>query len=204
MYRFLALSVLALSYACGQQQVAVDPAAEYQISAQTACDSADISTLPERASIEVPYVEEEPNYCGPASLSMVMGFYGKSVDQSTIGSDIVGEKGVTIDNLVDKAQSYGFDAFTGSCQFNGLLGFLAEGKPVIARVLSNEGTNGHFIVVTGYDNSLGVLYVNDPAQPNRLTVTFDEFSEMWNITTLGDNNSANIVIIVSPTNLPTN
>ena len=200
MYKFFAISILFLSYACGQGGAAVDQASVYQISTQGACNNIDVTMLPEKAFLDVPYVRQDTHYCGPAALSMVMGYYGDNIDQHTIGSDIVDEQGATTQELIAKANVYGFDAFTGACQFKGLLGFLAEGKPVIARVLSARGTNGHFIVVTGYDNSLGVMYINDPAQPDRLTIPFDEFLESWNITSLADNNSDNLVIILSPAN----
>ena len=198
MYKLLTILLLFLSYACGQT-ASTDQADVYQVSAEAACNNIDVTALPEKAFINVPYVQQDTSYCGPASLSMVMGYYGDNVEQHVIGADIVDKDGATIYELTTKAKEFGFDAYSGACQFNGLLEFIAEGKPVIARILSAHGTNGHFIVVTGYDNSLGIIYINDPAQPERLTLTFDEFLGLWNITSLEDKNSTDLVIILSPT-----
>lgn len=200
MYKLLAILSLCLVYACGQATSTETPAT-YQSSSlaiEEACNNVDVTSIPEKVIMEVPYVEQEVAYCGPASFSMVMGYYGQNVDQYSIGSDITTVEGAKLRDLVHKANELGFDVFTGTCQFNAMLGLVAEGTPVIARVLSKNGGNGHFIVVTGYDNSLGIVYVNDPAQPERLTLTFDEFQNIWNISTLGAENSNDLIIILSP------
>jgi len=202
MKKLFAFSVLILLYACGNvgggnTAISIEEAS-YQTSVEASCNSADVAMIPEKAFIDVPYVSQDPNYCGPASLSMVMGYYDDTIDQRSIGYDIVDSEGVTMDELIRKAKGYGFNAFSGTCQFNGLLKLLAENQPVIVRILSDDGTNGHFIVVTGYDNSLGIVYVNDPAQSYRTSISFDEFYGLWNITNLENNNSKDMIIMLSP------
>ncbi|MEI6092432.1 MAG: C39 family peptidase, partial [bacterium] len=125
------------------------------------------------------------------------GYY---VEQHVLGEGIVGDKGSSSFDLVAKANDYKFDGSVINCSLSGLLNFLSEGKPVIARILNDAGNSGHFVVVTGYDQSLGLIYINDPDQPYRKSVYIDKFESLWNITSLGDNNnSSNLLVLVYPT-----
>jgi len=184
-----------LSYSCGSSVLSGQNA-----SAQASCKYVDIDTLPEKFELTVPYVKQDVNYCGPASLSMVMAYYGLTVDQHDIGKGIVDEDGTSTIDLVNRAGDYGFNAGMANCEFNSVLSLLSESKPVILRILNDLGDNAHFIVATGYDRTQGLLYLNDPDRPNRKTETFDHIKSLWNITTLDPtNNSENLLILVKPT-----
>jgi ABC-type bacteriocin/lantibiotic exporter with double-glycine peptidase domain len=197
LYKLLALSVLTLSCACGNMSSGGQDS--YTNSIEAACSYVDISTLPASVDLKVPYVKQAVNYCGPASVAMIMEYYGLAADQYTIGADIVDEAGTTASELIDKSEERGFTGTVVNCQLNGLLGLLAEGKPVIARVLNDMGTGGHFIVVTGYDRTSSLIFLNDPDQPYRRAESFEEFSRIWDVTTLGEGkNSTNVAIVLSP------
>jgi len=121
------------------------------------------------------------------------------VDQLDIGADIVGESGVTTGSLIEKADEYGFEAHVYSCKFESLLYFLTRGKPVIARVINNLGTNGHFVTVIGYDMESRILFVNDPGDYDVTEISFNDFQDIWNIDSLSDkNNSWNQMVLITP------
>jgi ABC-type bacteriocin/lantibiotic exporter with double-glycine peptidase domain len=168
-------------------------------STQAECKFVDTTTLKQSVDLAVPYTEQEPNFCGPASMEMVLRYYGKNVDQTTIGSDIVGSKGVGSEQLSQKAIDMGFSVVDESCGINNLLGSLDAGDPVIVRVLNNSGDNGHFMVVVGYDQKTKKVYLNDPANPDNTEMLFDDFERIWNITTLGPtNNSSYFMMVITP------
>lgn len=191
LYKVLPLLLLVFSYACGNSV--------YYGSSQATCKYVDIETIPESIYLDVTYIKQQPNYCGPASLSMLMSYYGYYVDQETLGSDIVGDSGVSSFDLIAKAKEYMFNGGVIECSLSGVLSILAEGKPVIARISNNAGTGGHFVVLTGYDKVANLIYLNDPDQPYRRYASIEEFERLWNITNLTDGeNSSNLIIFIYP------
>jgi ABC-type bacteriocin/lantibiotic exporter with double-glycine peptidase domain len=197
LYKLLALSALMLSCACGSMSPGGQDS--YTSSIEAACSYVDINTLPAYVDLQVPYVKQAVNYCGPAAVTMIMEYYGYAADQYTIGADIVDEGGTTARELIEKSEDRGFVGSVVNCQLGGLLGLLAEGKPVITRILNDLGTGGHFVVVTGYDRTSNLIYLNDPDQPYRKAESFEEFSRLWNVKNLGEgSNSENMAIVLSP------
>jgi hypothetical protein len=148
--------------------------------------------------LNVPYIAQEPDYCGPASAAMVLGYMGSSITQDEIGAGIVGSSGIDPLQLRDRVAVLGYNMSIVSCGFNNLLSLLGEGKPVIVRILNNKKDNGHYVVVTGYDMVQKIIYVNDPEDIDRKSISFDNFRNLWDINTLGtDYNSYNLMLIIS-------
>ena len=132
--------------------------------------------------------------CSPTSVSMLLDYYGKSVD---------------VYDVIDEAQHqpsglYGvWPANIWAASRRGLMGYLLHvpswetarelldaGYPLIASVRYDEGelrngaarkTNGHLLVVRGYENHR--VWVNDPAADcdGQVARTYDlsEFCTVW-------------------------
>ncbi len=163
------------------------------------CRYVDVSSLKQKVTLDVPYVEQLPNYCGPASLEMIYSYYGTDIDQKEIGSGIIGPQGVAADQLAQVSLDMGYDVTKEYCGMNDLLASLDNGNPVLVRVINNSGTNGHFMVVTGYDMQEKVIYINDPSSSRNDEMSFQDFDSIWNITTLpAGNNSSRLMIIIVP------
>lgn len=194
---FLTLSFLGI-YACGYDQSYTSSQDSYSRFIGTSCEQENASYLPENIKLNVPYLAQDYNYCGPASLSMVMQHYGFNISQEDIGQGIVAQKGITTSNLVKRAEAYGFSAYVSSCSFYGLLSVVAQGNPVIVRTINSTGNNGHFIVVTGYDMQLGLVYINDPDKPYKSYDSFEDFQRIWDIKDLGEENSYNLSLVFYP------
>ena len=194
--RLLLVSIVLLSLiSCGRAPHNVgsgDPAA------QAECRFVDTNLLKQKVFLNVPYTQQEPNYCGPASLEMIFKYYGKDLDQLIIGEDMVGPKGVGSGQLAQKALDMGFNVVNQYCGISSLLEALDTGIPVIVRVLNNFGDNGHFMVVVGYDIRRKKIYLNDPADPQNTDIRFDDFEDIWNITTLDSNNSSYFMMVITP------
>jgi len=189
------LSLVFILASCGRTPSAVIGGSDSSAS----CKYVDVASLKQKISIDVPYVEQLPNYCGPASLEMVLRYYGTKTDQQQIGAGIVESNGVSASALEQVAIDMGYDATEEYCGLNNLLDSLSAGVPVLVRVINNTGTNGHFMVVTGYDLTQEILYINDPASPTNEKISFKDFDTIWNITTLASyNNSSRLMIIVVP------
>jgi hypothetical protein len=179
---------------------AQEPEYTFEDALMASCANTDITTLPAIVKLNVPYVRQDPYYCGPASLEMILEYYGLfGIDQSAIGKDIMQDGvGTTTDQLISKAKGYGFYAARATCQFEGMLSIIADGRPLMVRIINSAGTNGHIIVVTGYDVSEQLVYINDPAQRGNTSMTFDEFKTKWDIQTLEENSGQNLVMMATP------
>jgi hypothetical protein len=102
----------------------------------------------------VPFVLQDKNYCGPASLAMVMAFAGKAVPVDTLASQVYtpGKSGTLQVDLLGSARRNGLMAV----EIHGLPALLHEihaGHPVVT--FENLGLSWypkwHYAVAYGYD-----------------------------------------------------
>ena len=128
----------------------------------------------------VPFVLQKSQYCGPASLSSVLAYYGEDVDQDTIGKSVYHPRlqGSLITDLEDYARKRGFQAKTGIGTVDEIRGFILSDRPVI--VLVDLGfwviSKPHYLVVYGFKED-GFLAHNgfEKAQWYRS----GEFEKIW-------------------------
>jgi len=103
----------------------------------------------------VPFIRQESQFCGPASLASVMRFYGVPENQETIGAAVYSEKlqGALITDLERYARQKGFETKSGQGTVEELKKELDRSRPVI--VLVDLGfwvvSKPHYLVVIGYD-----------------------------------------------------
>lgn len=130
------------------------------------------------------------NNCGPASLSMVLSYFGINETQVKLGQDLrpyqnpLGDnddKSVTLEEMAEKAREYGLVAFrrpNGDIEKIKL--FVTYDIPVIARTWTKVNEDiGHYRVVKGYDDSKGQIIQDDSLQNKNLWFTYDEFNQLW-------------------------
>ncbi len=129
---------------------------------------------------DVPFVMQDSQYCGPASLSSVLAHYGDPLDQKTIGKAVYSPKlqGALITDLENYSRERGFQTKIGRGWSVDIKEFLSEGKPVI--VLVDLGfwvmSKPHYLVVYGY-NEQGFLAHNG-FKASQLYL-YKEFDEIW-------------------------
>lgn len=103
----------------------------------------------------VPFIKQDSQFCGPASLAAVMTFHGSPVDQKAVGAVVYNEKlqGALITDLERYARDAGFETKSGRGTEEGLKAQIDRGRPVI--VLVDLGfwvvSKPHYLVVYGYD-----------------------------------------------------
>lgn len=112
------------------------------------------------------------NYCGPANLSMALTFWGWEGNRDVVGSAVktnTDDKNVMPYELQDfvSSQGYGMIIRLGG-EIDLLQRLVAAGFPVMAEkgyytydMTGRYGWLGHYQFVTGYDQSKGVLVVQD-------------------------------------------
>ena len=118
--------------------------------------------------------------CGPTSLSMVLGFYGKG-DPRVLVTDLYNISGCTRENgtghdgLARAAKQYGMSNAQWHYSVNQdfCRQKLKEGKPLICHV------KGHYVVMKGMDSN-GNVILNDPAWNGvERTMSWSDFVAWW-------------------------
>ncbi len=105
---------------------------------------------------------QTPGFCGPASLKMVMDYYGVSVSETEIAkvAGATQEKGTSIGGLIKAAKHFGFNALLKrNSSLVDLSYFIKKKIPVIVDWFSED--DGHYSVVVDVDKNNVVLM--DPA-----------------------------------------
>lgn len=130
----------------------------------------------------VPFVAQEAYQCGPASLAMVLRYWGAEADATEIGRELYlpSARGVLNLELEFHARRRGFrtEAFHGSLER--VKDELRRGRPLI--VFQDLGVGPvsipHFAVLVGYDDRAGVVVLHSGATPFRV-VSVADFLRSW-------------------------
>lgn len=138
------------------------------------------------------YVYQTYNNCGPASLSMLLDYWGIDVTQQEIADQLrpyqhprgIGDdKAVTLDELADYAEKSGLKTFkrpNGDIQKLKL--FLENEIPVLTLAWLNEkGGFGHYRIVKGYDDSGSYLSEDDSIYGTGQKIPYANFMTDWQV-----------------------
>ena len=166
----------------------------------SACKFVEMQELPSNSFLNVEYIQQKPNYCGPASLSMVLSYYGMNISQEMIAINVaVDNNGSSISDLRKEALNYGFQSSIVSCSLENLLEIVSKGYPTIVRISNSNYDGAHFVVVNGYNKTNNTIFIKDPANMYNDSIDFETFKTRWNINFLSNNNnSLNYMLIVKP------
>ena len=130
--------------------------------------------------IEVPFVKQHSQFCGPAALSSVFRYYGLEISQEEIGKKVYTPKlkGALISDLENFARSKGFKTISGQGNINKIKSFIDQGIPVI--VLVDLGfwiiSKPHYLVVVGYNKKGFTAHTG--YEKNKL-IPYEEFEKIW-------------------------
>lgn len=140
--------------------------------------------LPAAHRIEdVKFIEQEENYCGPATLAMAMDFAGKPIPVETLAPQVFtpGKEGSLQQDMLGGARRQGMLAV----QIQGLPSLLKEveaGHPVI--VFLNLGLSWypiyHYALVTGYDLSDPAIVMHSGSTPSKVW-NMKKFERSWSL-----------------------
>ncbi len=122
-------------------------------------------------SLDVPFVKQRDEFCGPASLSSVLSFYGLHIPQEVIAQRVYSPKlkGALITDMEGYVKDLGLKAETRQGTLEDLKKLIDKGIPPIILVdlgrfffsvphyMVVVGYKGdHFFVHTGYESSKAI------------------------------------------------
>jgi predicted double-glycine peptidase len=135
--------------------------------------------------LDVPYVRQEKNGCGAASIAMVMQYWiakGADADASGAGPKTIQKllysrraEGIFASDMEGYFREKGFQTFAFRGEWADLQNHIEKGRPLI--VCLKEGAPLHYVVVAGVD--AGFVMLNDPARRKLLKLDRAAFERDW-------------------------
>ncbi len=131
--------------------------------------------------IDVPFIRQEKNFCGAASLAMVFKYWGKNISQYSIADEIYdkSKKGINSETLKSFSEDKGFLAFIYRGELENIKENIKKGRPLIVAVIAKAPSGFHYIVIVGFDENLSLILVNDPYSGKIKEVKLQKFTKRW-------------------------
>ena len=130
------------------------------------------------AMLKLKPFRQTPGLCGPASLRMVLGYYGLSVSESKIAK-IAGsskEKGASVKGLIKAAKHFGFQVFSKENSSPADIKYFIKKKiPVIVDWFLED--DGHYSVAVDIDKKNIILM--DPSLGRKRRMPIEKFLRVW-------------------------
>jgi ABC-type bacteriocin/lantibiotic exporter with double-glycine peptidase domain len=123
--------------------------------------------------LDVPFVKQEKNGCGAASIAMVMQFWQHQQGQTTGNADAgqiqhtlysSSAHGIYASDLEHYLGRNGYRTFAFAGTREDLRQHLEKGRPLIVALKPGSRTPLHYVVVAGIDVEQGTVLLNDPAE----------------------------------------
>ena len=142
--------------------------------------------------LDVPFVKQEKDGCGAASIAMIMQYWQKqqpmldtvsASDPAAIQRALYSSKGhgIYASDMERYFQEHAFTTFAFRGTWADLKQHLEKGRPLIVALkpLPTEAAL-HYVVVVGVDWNQNVVQVNDAAQRKLLKEDRASFEKEWN------------------------
>ena len=139
--------------------------------------------------LDVPFVPQQKDGCGAASIAMVMQYWQQHEHQRASPASVYAQidralysssaHGIYASDMVRYFQQNGYRAFAFTGAWPDLQQHLAKGRPLIAALKPGPGLALHYVVVAGLDPDTHSILVNDPAQRKLLKEDRTRFEREW-------------------------
>jgi ABC-type bacteriocin/lantibiotic exporter with double-glycine peptidase domain len=142
--------------------------------------------------LDVPFIRQEKNGCGAATIAMVMQYWrrqpGHQAPLGGEGKDDPSEiqralyspsaEGIYASSMEQYFRQHGFRTFAFAADWDLLKEHLEKGRPLIVALRSGRSSL-HYVVVTGLDWEQNVVLKNDPAERKLLKQDRSAFEKEW-------------------------
>ncbi|HUT73812.1 MAG TPA: C39 family peptidase [Armatimonadota bacterium] len=144
---------------------------------------------------DVPFVKQEPRWCGPAALESVLRYHGLQVTQREIADEIALPDGRVLNldlKLYARRRGLRAESARGSCDRLRL--WIARDVPVICqvRVGAPGARRNHFVVAYGYDERRS-CFIAHTGERAAQEIPYLDFARIW-----GDGDNWMLVIRPRP------
>jgi len=151
------------------------------------------AAAPSGVWLDVPFVKQEKDGCGAASIAMVMQYWQKqrgetadsSADATAIQHALFSAKdhGIRAQDMARYFEQHGFQAFAFTGQWNDFEQHLKKGRPLIVALKPADMESFlHYVVVVGVEPEEDLVLLNDAAQRKLLKQDRTSFENQWSAT----------------------
>jgi ABC-type bacteriocin/lantibiotic exporter with double-glycine peptidase domain len=140
--------------------------------------------------LDVPFVKQDKEGCGAASISMVMQYWQQQERrpanpnaefiqiEHALHSDAA--HGIYASDMERYFRDNGYTTFAFSGELADFERHLANGRPLIVALKPGAHLPLHYVVVAGLDPQQRLVLVNDPAERKLLKEDYSRFEQDWN------------------------
>ena len=139
--------------------------------------------------LDVPFVKQEKDGCGSASLAMLLQYWqaqsgqavGEGADAAHIQQALYSARahGIYASDLEHYLQQQGFRTFAFRGEWADLRQHLEKGRPLLVAVRPGSHSPLHFELVAGLNWDEHTVLINDPAQRKLLKQEWSSFEPQW-------------------------
>lgn len=150
-----------------------------------------IKEIPSKELLKNNYhVYQTFNNCGPATLSMLLNYYGLAATQDDLGKQLRpfqnpqgdnDDKNVFLKEIGNKAEELGYVSyFRPNGTIDLLKEFVTNDIPVITITWLNEKEDiGHYRIITGFDDTTKFIIQDDSYQGPNKEFSYVDFTYLW-------------------------
>jgi len=144
---------------------------------------------PSNLWLDVPFVKQEKNACGAASIAMVMQYWQQqhspenpNADAGRIQRALYSDRahGIYASSMEAYFQRNGYHVVVFRGDWRDLEQHLRKGRPLIAALKRGSTQALHYVVVAGLDEERELVLLNDPAERKLLKEERSRFEREWN------------------------
>jgi tetratricopeptide (TPR) repeat protein len=125
--------------------------------------------------LDIKPIIQKSNYCVPASLEMILTFYGMNITQDEIAAHIFDFTGSKLSTTVTYLESMGYECryFVGNKEHYQSL--LTKNIPILLSVDIEHSS--HVQVMTGYDSRFDFYHIQDPNMLETIYITSEDLEK---------------------------
>jgi predicted double-glycine peptidase len=138
--------------------------------------------------LDVPYIHQEKDGCGSASLAMILRYWQSKnasvaegrADPVRIQLELYAAKprGIYASDMERYLRASGFDVYASRGEWGDLRLQVAKGRPLIAG-LKPKGGPAHYVVIVGIGPDDAEVLVNDPERGKQMHIERADFEKGW-------------------------
>ncbi len=153
--------------------------------------AAPLHPAPLNVWVDVPFVQQPKNTCGPATIAMVMQYWQKQPGMHALDAGELPQierslqpnhHDVRASAMLRYFKQHGYRAFAFAGQWADLEHQIAQGRPLIVALKPAGEDSLHYVVVAGVNDPERVVLLNDPAQRKLLKEDRAQFEHEWKAT----------------------
>ncbi len=138
--------------------------------------------------LDVPYVHQEKDGCGSATLAMVLRYWQRNTaaiaadrdDPDKIQRELYEPKlhGIASSRMEQYLRDSGLDTFAFRGEWSDLRSNISKGRPLIAG-LKTRAAPAHYVVIAGVAPDDQAVLLNDPERGKLFRMEREQFEKVW-------------------------